>query len=836
MARYVPQRAVIVSGTVLENILFGREYNAKKLRHAIDVSDFAHDLEQLDNGLESEIGSRGTTLSGGQQQRLSIARAVYSEPDLLVLDDPLSAVDPEVCSRIFKRCVLGQRARGGSVLLVCSQIHLLRHMDKIVYLAAGVVKETGTYSELMEKNGEVANLVNAHVFEEQQQMQVDDGETEGGGGGGGGSSAGAGADAGAGGSEQRGATDLVSKVNTAAEDAARVANIAIGKHVEQASKTSTMKRETAQQGEVKTAIYSYYFGSMGWGLVTSLFAVIILGYGTMAFMDLWLTVWIGLADATPGDELGPAENALYGGVFIAASVGYTVFIWLGSMLYTIGGFRASKRLHLQTITKIAYAPFSWFQDTPIGRVTSRFTTDLGSIDIELSLWLDNLSQLGSQYVAMIAVVIAIVPPAAIPVFVGSVIYYIASVAVNRANREIKREANSAMSPVQSNAVEAMHAKELARAMGCSDFFVERHHELANEFNRANYASFALMSWMQLVGVYVSFVISVFTGVWVVINRDTTNPERGALALTYSFSLPYLMSMLAMIITNVKTWFTCLERVLELVDTPQEPPHELPTDANLPSNWPGKGEIKFENVCLRYAPHLPLVLNGISLTIPGGSRVGVVGRTGAGKSSLMSLIFRLVESSNGQTLIDNVKTASVGLHKLRKSISIIPQDPILMQGTVRYNLDPFGLKSEAALREALTKAHLSPDLLGSSVSDSGGNLSAGQRQLLCFARALLFPAPVVIMDEPTASCDLATDELIQAMVRTEFAGVTVLTIAHRLDTVIDSDTVLVLGDGKVLEHGPPAQLLADEKGSLTSMVRALGSAAEQHLRRRAQVRT
>ena len=259
------------------------------------------------------------------------------------------------------------------------------------------------------------------------------------------------------------------------------------------------------------------------------------------------------------------------------------------MFYTIGGFRASKRLHLQTITKIAYAPFSWFQDTPIGRITSRYTTDLGSIDIELSLWLDNLSQLGvcnnaahgiattmqcargqdggdasllrpppscspiagvacrvqpsasadmhlfyaaaddtpqCQYIAMIAVVIAIVPPAAIPVGVGSIVYYVASDAVNRANREIKREANAAMSPVQSNAVEAMHAKELARVMDCSDFFVERHHELANEFNRANYASFALMSWMQLVGVYVSFVISVFTGVWVVINRENTNPERG----------------------------------------------------------------------------------------------------------------------------------------------------------------------------------------------------------------------------------------------------------------------------------------------------------------------
>ena len=307
----------MMDGPVLENILFGREYNAARLRAAIDVSDFAHDLALLNDGLDSEIGSRGTTLSGGQQQRLSIARAVYGEPDLLVLDDPLSAVDPEVCGRIFTRCVLGQRARGGSVLLVCSQIHLLRCMDKILYLADGVVKESGTYAELMEADGEVANLVSSHVFEEQQDQQPQQDVDGLGSAGSGGGSRGS-----AGGADGAAARSGVASSKAAVENEARVANVVIGAHTEQTSKTSTMKREKAQQGEVSTAIYSYYFGSMGYGLVASLFAVIILGYSTMAFMDLWLTVWIGKADATPGDELGPKENALYGGVFIAASVGY----------------------------------------------------------------------------------------------------------------------------------------------------------------------------------------------------------------------------------------------------------------------------------------------------------------------------------------------------------------------------------------------------------------------------------------------------------------------------------------------------------------------------------
>jgi len=338
--------------------------------------------------------------------------------------------------------------------------------------------------------------------------------------------------------------------------------------------------------------------------------------------------------------------------------------------------------------------------------------------------------------------------------------------------------------------------------------------------------------MQLVGVFISFGISLFTGTYVILNRGATNPERAALALTYSFTMPYFMSMLAMILTNIRVWFTCLERIMEFQHLPQEPAHTMAKDGQL-EQWPTRGAITFKSAGLRYKPELPLVLNDVSLTIPGGARVGVVGRTGAGKSSLMSLIFRLVESSHGEVLIDGINTTHVGLTKLRKSISMIPQDPILMDGSVRYNLDPFGLRSELELKAALRRAFLPDSLLDKSVSDSGGNLSGGQRQLLCFARALLYRAPVVIMDEPTASCDMATDEQIQAMVRKEFAGITVITIAHRLETVIDSDLVLVMADGGVSEYGVPDTLLANSEGDLTRMVAALGPAAAEHLRQKAK---
>ena len=271
--------------------------------------------------------------------------------------------------------------------------------------------------------------------------------------------------------------------------------------------------------------------------------------------------------------------------------------------------------------------------------------------------------------------------------------------------------------------------------------------------------------------------------------------------------------------------------MEFEDLPQEPSHTKAKDAEL-EKWPREGSITFKDAGLRYKPDLPLVLRDINITIPGGTRVGVVGRTGAGKSSLMSLLFRLVESSQGEVLIDGVNTTTVGLAKLRSSISIIPQDPILMDGTVRYNLDPFGSKPDNELKDALKRAFLPESLLDKSVADCGGNLSGGQRQLLCFARALLYPAPVVIMDEPTASCDMATDEQIQQMVRTEFEGTTVITIAHRLETVIDSDHILVMHDGKVSEYGPPAKLLDNEHGRFRRMVEALGRSAAMHLKQKA----
>lgn len=797
---------------MLENIIFGRPLDRRRLDEVIVQADLGKDLELLSDGLHSEIGERGTTLSGGQQQRISIARALYARPRLLVLDDPLSAVDPEVCARIFERAIKAHAHSGGAVLMACNQMHLLQHCDSVVYLSGGKVAESGGYAALVNAGGTFSQLIRSHVIEEATEGDADN----------------------PGVSHHTAAAGA--QLPREAPGAQEPAKSAAGPR--RNDQTGVFKREAMASGAMRRGLISGYFRAMGIPLVLGVGASIALGYACMAFMDVFLTMWIRASDDAErdGDPFDRATSLSYAGIYIAASLGFTFFVLLGSTGYCFGGYSASKALHHRVVSKLLYAPYAWFQDTPVGRTTSRLTTDLSLVDLELSFWCDNGSQLGMQFLAMVSVIVYFMPLVGIVIAVAGAIYAYASSCVNKANREVKREANAAMAPVQSNMSEAVHCRSVARAMSCSHFFINRNYELTDALNRSNYVTYSIMSWMQLFGSFIASFVSITTGVLVItVYVDVLEPGEAGLVLSYSFLLPYFLSFIAMIITTLRAYFTALERIQEYENLPQEPPHCLPGDEALTA-WPSEGVIAFDNAGLRYAPQMPPALRDITIRIPARARVGVVGRTGAGKSSLMSLVFRLVDSTQGKVLIDGVDTQKVGLRKLRKSISIVPQEPILMNGTVRYNLDPFNEKSEVELERALRMAYLDPELLDLDINGGGDSLSAGQQQLLCFARALLHRAPVVIMDEPTANCDMETDDQIQAMVRREFADATVLTIAHRINTVIDSDLIIVMGAGAVLEFGPPAELLDRRGGELARMVDSMGPETARSLRAKAAVKT
>lgn len=552
-------------------------------------------------------------------------------------------------------------------------------------------------------------------------------------------------------------------------------------------------------------------------------------YTFMGLSDRWLAQWVMEAHGGAGSA---ASSGGYAGVYLGLSLGYLVMMLLASFFFNEGSAHAGKALHCECLSHILHAPVSWFEETPSGRIISRFSTDLSLVDMQLIRMSDALVQFTLTLVVVVVMICIIVPLIIPAVVLAMAAFYLQYVAADRSQREIKRLANNAMSPVLTNVAEVIHARTLIRVMGYDDFFHRRHCGFADEFIRLNHLSSTVQNWSMLCGSLISSLITALTAVIVLAEAHRYEPTLAGLALTYSYLLPYFMMQYTSILGTVKVCLTALERLLEYRGeaVPQEAPWELLGDAGIGANkWPSEGAVEFKDVVLVYRPGLPPALRGVSFCIAGGERVGVIGRTGAGKSSLMVLLFRVCEATSGQVLIDGVDVASVGLQTLRKRLTVVPQEPLLMAGTVRANLDPFGWHTDPELAEALYAAGLGKDLLDSEVGDSGRSISAGEAQLVSFARTLLRRTKVVVMDEPTSNIDAATDEKVQRVVRSAYAGSTLLTVAHRLETVIDGDRILVMDAGQVAEFAPAAELLADPKSHLSRLVQSLGPGAADRIR-------
>lgn len=396
-------------------------------------------------------------------------------------------------------------------------------------------------------------------------------------------------------------------------------------------------------------------------------------------------------------------------------------------------------------------------------------------------------------------------------------------------------ANNSVSPILSTIGEIKNGAPLIRAMKVEDFLSQRQSENIMEWARLNFMARALQTFTAHAGSAIALALSLSTTLYVVGHRESIPTRTGALALTYSVITPYFISFLSELFVQMQTGFAALERLLEYTTLPQERPHELPCDPHEDA-WPTGGSVEFLNLSMRYRPNLPLALQDFCVTIEAKSTVGIVGRTGAGKSTLILALLRLVEFDSGTILIDGVDTSKLGLRRLRSSISIVPQDPVLHEGSVSHNLDPFGKTDEATLRKILCRARLDPNILQEAVTKGGTNLSAGERQLLCIARAMVQNARILVLDEATSNLDESSDETVQTLIREEFSSHTVLTIAHRLKTVIDYDKILVLSKGRLVEEGAPSTLLSTKGGELEQMAQALGNEAQQELLKRSMSRS
>jgi len=804
---FVPQRPFIIHETLAENILFGRPYDAVRFDAAIHAASMASDLAILPDGRNTELGERGVTLSGGQQQRLAIARALYGAPNLLVMDDPLAAVDGRVASQILSRVVdcadeiTGQHDQKAEqvhpkdrvVVMALNQFRFLRSFDRVIYLRNGKVEAQGPPQQLLDENASFREFVGGIIGDEKKEQ----------------------------------AAGTAAQYAPVEEEAARE------------KKGGLVAAEKKGHGKVEAAVYKNYVAGMGCWRVALALSVNAVAYVAWASSDLWLAHWVSqYPDGSASDansSAAPVEDVdamYYIIVYAAASIVFLIAMIASGISVAFACSASSQSLHDRCLNRVMRAPVSFFEATPSGRIISRLGSDMAQVDNFLQMLTEGLTTFTFTLIVL-CIVIGIIAPVMFAVLLGAgVVYYFQVVAQDRTNQQLKREANAAMTPVLNTLGEIGEGRLLIRVMGFQSEYCQKFDSALNHLNRMNFLSTSLLNSCAFGSYVLALCISSGTAFFI-LRHGNVSPSSLGLALTYSFLLPYFLQMYALLISMFTMAITSLERLLQCAsdEVPQEPDWEVPDDRPLiAADWPKQGGIKFEDATLIYRPGLPPALKQCNLEIEGGSKVGIVGRTGAGKSSLFVLLFRLVDAAGGKILLDGEDISKLGLMTLRQRMAIIPQEPLLLEGTVRANIDPFGEHSDERVYSVLQRVGLA-----GKESSLPRHLSAGERQLLQMARTLLRDVRIVVMDEPTSNIDPQTDALIQSVVREEFSRCTVITIAHRLETVIDGDAVIVMSKGQVEEMGPAFHLLRNPLGALSSMVDSQGELRAAELRRLANTK-
>uniref|UniRef100_A0A8C8ZV65 Multidrug resistance-associated protein 1 n=1 Tax=Prolemur simus TaxID=1328070 RepID=A0A8C8ZV65_PROSS len=832
---YVPQQAWIQNDSLQKNILFGRQLQERYYKAVIEACALLPDLEILPSGDRTEIGEKGVNLSGGQKQRVSLARAVYCNSDVYLFDDPLSAVDAHVGKHIFEN-VIGPKGmlKNKTRILVTHSISYLPQVDVILVMSGGKISEMGSYQELLARDGAFAEFLRTYASTEQEQASEDDGSEV--------------ADA-----EEEGITGVSSPGKEAKqmENGVLVMDAAgrqlqrqlsssssysgdLGRHrhsTAELQKAGAKKEETwklveadkAQTGQVKLSVYWDYMKAIG--VFISFLSIFLFLCNNVAALasNYWLSLWTDDPIVNGTQEHTKVRLSVYGALGI--SQGITVCGY--SMAVSIGGIFASRRLHLNLLHNVLRSPMSFFERTPSGNLVNRFSKELDTVDSMIpqviKMFMGSMfNVIGACIIILLATPIAavIIPPLGLLYFFVQR-FYVAS------SRQLKRLESVRCSPVYSHFNETLLGVSVIRAFEEQERFIRQSDLKVDESQKAYYPSIVANRWLAVRLEYVGNCIVLFASLFSVISRHSLSAGLVGLSVSYALQITTYLNWLVRMWSETEANIVAVERLKEYSETEKEAPWQIQETAP-PSTWPQVGRVEFRNYGLRYREDLDLVLKNINITINGGEKVGIVGRTGAGKSSLTLGLFRINESAEGEIVIDDVNIAKIGLHNLRVKITIIPQDPVLFSGSLRMNLDPFSQYSDEEVWTSLELAHLKgfvsslPDKLDHECAEGGENLSVGQRQLLCLARALLRKTKILVLDEATAAVDLETDDLIQSTIRTQFEDCTVLTIAHRLNTIMDYTRVIVLDKGEIRECGAPSDLL-QQRGLFYSMAKDAGLA-------------
>ncbi|XP_069389413.1 ATP-binding cassette sub-family C member 4 isoform X1 [Paralichthys olivaceus] len=805
---YTSQQPWILPGTIRSNILFGKELNPKKYDRVLRACALKRDMDLLPGGDLAMVGDRGANLSGGQKARVSLARAVYQDADIYLLDDPLSAVDAEVGRHLFEECICGLLRKKPRVL-VTHQLQYLKAADHIVVLKEGQMVAQGTYSELQSFGLDFTSLL-----KEEEENQEE---------------------------ERQGTTPIpgtVSRLSHTLSDNS-MSSLSSSRYSlpEGGEPPSAVVRpteeETRSEGNVGLRLYVQYFMAGANFLVLLVLLLLnALAHITFVLQDWWLACWaseqkhINVTEHLNGSFPLQLDLDLYLGVYAGLTASSVVFGFLRSLVFFNVLVRSSQTLHNSMFTAILRTPVHFFDINPIGRILNRFSKDIGYLDSLLPWTFVDFIQVFLQVIGVIVVAAVIIPWILIPIVPLLAVFLILRCYFLRTSRDIKRLESTTRSPVFSHLSSSLQGLSTIRAFKVQQSFQQMFDEYQDLHSEAWFLFLTTSRWLavRLDGICSIFVtITAFGCIYL---RDGLEPGAVGLALSYAVTLTGMFQWGVRQSAEIENMMTSVERVVEYAELESEAPWE--TDKQPPHDWPRRGSITFDRVAFSYSASEPLVLKNLTVVFTSREKVGIVGRTGAGKSSLISALFRLAEPE-GRIRIDGVLTSTIGLHTLRQKMSIIPQDPVLFTGTMRKNLDPFRQHTDEDLWNALQEVQMKavveelPNKLETLLTESGSNFSVGQRQLVCLARAILRKNRILIIDEATANVDPRTDSLIQQTIRDKFQECTVLTIAHRLNTIIDCDRILVLDAGRIREYDEPYVLLQNQDGLFYQMVQQTGRA-------------
>lgn len=855
---YSPQQPWIFNSSVRSNIVFSEGYNESLYKECLRCCDLERDMELLQDGDQTKVGEKGIALSGGQKARICLARAAYLKDkcNLILLDDPYSALDAHVARKVHDDGIIGLLARKTRVV-VTNRLEFTSDCDLIIVMDGGRVDAVGTYSQIFAQNAIFRTLLAAHSenlpsnSSDQSSTESESDKTN----------------------HDSGSEGRLVRTTTGSTGCQFVLERDVSQESNGSNRDAPGNEEERETGSVKKDVIWYYTSKMGGPCALSLLASM---YIISEMLTLALPFWVALW-TSKGPNQSELEDDLR--VYVVLSLTTVFFMSLRDLIANMFGFRAARRLHADLLASLLRAPLAFFQDTPHGRIINRFSNDMSEIDKDL-VW-----QLIYTVVPVVSVVgnlcmLAVVAFWGVLFFIPALwLYYKCWKCYNKAAVDVKRITKTTSSPVYDN----FHSL-CAESAVCT---VRAHWQVGRESRscfscisdqqRSEYSLIYLECWycmcVELLGILLCLLVSIFV---VFARGKLVTPGTAALSLMYAWEVADSIQDMIGEIAEFGMAFTCVERVKEYA-TALVAEAPLETDRRPPSGWPSRGDLVVGNLAMRYRTDSPLVLKGISFSVCHGERLGIVGRTGAGKSSLLLALLRLVEPEEGSCLtLDGEDLLGMGLRDLRSNIAVIPQEGVLFMESLRFNCDPFDQHGSVEIWQALQDAQLASWVLAQSgrrgrqspsrfgtrprsendeavqnhqrhlladnsvplpgesfmtaasipenldvllrleIKESGQNLSAGQRQMVAIARAVLRKSKLVVLDEATAALDSVTDSAVQLAVRRCFHGSTTLTIAHRLNTIMDSDRILVLDAGEVAELGTPAELQG-QSGVFKSLV-------------------